>query len=89
MAEFKIYGGIKDEINSFESPGGSFSGSSAVSTDGVSTLKTSVKYVNQHKKIATLLNLYRQLLEKDASDLRAVVEETEQLDARISHESFN
>lgn len=89
MAEFKIYSGIKDEINSFESPGSSFTNNSAVSTDGVSTLKTSVKYVNQHKKISKLLDLYRQLLEKDANDLRAVVKETEQIDARIAHESFN
>ena len=45
MTEFKINSGIRGEITSFKSPSDSFTENTSVSTDGVSTLKTSVKYV--------------------------------------------
>ena len=89
MTQFKINSGIRGEITSFKSPSDSFTENTSVSTDGVSTLKTSVKYVQQHKDISKLLKLYRELLLKDAGDLEKMVVEVEMLDDRISKESYN
>ena len=57
---------------------------SGVTSDGVETLVTSLKYIEQHKQIAELMNLYKQLVIKDAADIRAAQNTISSFDSMVS-----
>lgn len=57
---------------------------SGVSSDGVDTLVTSMKYIQQHKQIAELLSLYKQLISKDADDIKEMQNAVSTMDRLIA-----
>lgn len=57
---------------------------SGVTSDGVETLVTSLKYIEQHKQIAELMNLYKQLIIKDVADIRAAQNTISSFDSTVS-----
>ena len=86
MAEFIMKSGLAGDISSFQNAGGSLtSGISGVKGGGLDSLKTSVKYVEEHKAIMDLLALYQKLVEKDAADLRNMMQSTQNLDTSLGN----
>lgn len=86
MSEIKFNLGVSNEISSLTSSGAALnSDSSEISADSVSTLNTAVKYIDQHGQIAELLNLYKQLIIKDASDLSQTMETVSTTDLLLSN----
>lgn len=86
MREIKLHkqllaiqiGSLKDACSNIDTSG------AEVSNDGVSTLDTSVKYIEQHKQISELLKIYKQLIEKDAEDIKEMQKAVTLLDVSIS-----
>ncbi len=56
----------------------------SVSAEGVSSLKTSVKFVEENNDIQQLLKLYQKLILKDVADLNEMMTSAEQLDKVIA-----
>lgn len=81
MAEFKVNSGLNGEISLFNSSGERIN-ESVAQIDGGSTLKTSVRYVEEDQKIIELFNLYKQLIAKDTADLNRMAEAARELDAK-------
>lgn len=70
MAEFKLSPGFRNEIDAVRNSGQTVNSSaSELPSDGVDTLKTSMRYIEQHSSILELMKLYGELLIKDAKDL--------------------
>ena len=85
MAEFKIDKALTAEISGLRDSGNSVNdGYAAISSDDVSTLKTSMSIISQHANIKALLDLYKSLVLRDAQDLDDLVKEAEEMDAAIS-----
>lgn len=85
MAEFKVNELLAGEISAFSNSGTELIASaSEITISGVSSLKTSVRYVEEHNAIIGLMKLYKQLIAKDASDLQTMKESAEELDAKIA-----
>lgn len=85
MGEFKISKDLAGEISSLRDSGNLINdGYTTISSDGVSTLKTSVSIISQHASIKCLLDLYKSLLLRDAQDLDDLVNEANEMDAAIS-----
>lgn len=73
------------EVNSLSNAGNSISTQdSEISADDVRTLQTCVKYIEQQKKIAVLLELYKRLINKDVLDINEMQRATFDLDMSIS-----
>lgn len=86
MSEIKFNLGVSNEISSLTSSGVALNNDfSEISADSVSTLDTAVKYIDQHGQIAELLNLYKQLIIKDASDLSQTMETVSTTDLLLSN----
>lgn len=62
---------------------------SSITSDGVDTLDTSLKYIEQHKQIADLMDLYKQLIAKDAGDIKSMQNAVSQLDIMMSQSFTN
>ena len=85
MAEFKINEALTEEISALRNSGNAINDEyAAVSSDNVSTLKTSVSIISQHTNIKSLLELYKSLVLRDAQDLDDLVDEAMEMDATIS-----
>ena len=85
MAEFKIDKAITEEISALRDSGNLINDNyAAISSDNVSTLRTSVIIVSQHASIKILLDLYKSLVLRDAQDLDDLVDEANKMDAAIS-----
>lgn len=85
MAEFKISKALSSEISTLKSKGEAINdGYSATPTDGVSTLSAAVAFINEQKDIKKMLELYGQLLAKDANDLTEMVKSVEEADKKAS-----
>lgn len=85
MVEFKINPVLTDEISGVRDVADKINdGYASVSTDGVSTLKTSIRIISQHEKIKSLLDLYKVLVLRDLQDLDEMVAEVNEMDAKIS-----
>ena len=84
MAEFKVNKALVGEISSLQCTGEQLSSASSVDCSGVSSLKTSVRFVSEHNAIIELLKLYQRLVKKEVTDLNAMVESAEELDAKLS-----
>lgn len=85
MAEFKIDRALTKEIAALRDSGNLINDDYvAVSSDNVSTLKTSVSIISQHESIKSLLGLYKSLILRDAQDLDNLVNEAIEMDATIS-----
>lgn len=85
MGEFKISKNLAGEISSLRDSGNLINdGYTTISSDDVSSLKTSVSIISQHASIKCLLDLYKSLLLRDAQDLDDLVNEANEMDAAIS-----
>lgn len=85
MGEFKIGKGLVGEISGFRDSGNLINdGYTTISSDNVSTLKTSVSIISQHASIKCLLDLYKSLILRDAQDLDNLVNKANEMDATIS-----
>lgn len=85
MAEFKVNPSLKGEITSFNNAGNEINTDIvSVTTSGVSSLKTSVKFVEEHKSIKQLLNLYQKLITNEVKDLNAMMKSAQDLDEDIA-----
>lgn len=85
MAEFKIDRALTKEIAALRDSGNLINDDYvAISSDNVSTLKTSVSIISQHESIKSLLDLYKSLILRDAQDLDNLVNEAIEMDATIS-----
>ena len=85
MAEFKVNTALSGEITALESSGSQLDVKlTSVSAGNVSSLKTSVRFITEHESIIELLKLYKRLITKEASDLNAMKESAETLDASIA-----
>ncbi|MEE0931030.1 MAG: DUF5344 family protein [Acutalibacteraceae bacterium] len=62
---------------------------SGVTSEGVETLTTSLKYIEQHKQIAELMDLYKQLVIKDAAEIKAAQNAFSSLDSTVSRSFEN
>lgn len=89
MPEFKIDSFLLSAlISNMSTKGAEIATDSEVSNEGVDTLQTAVKYVSQQEKIVEVLELYKQLIAKDAGDIREMQGAATALDLTISN-SFN
>lgn len=87
MTEFKLTKEFSDDIESLRSAAEKVNSSaSVISTDGIGSLKTSVRYTEQHKAIMELMTMYEELLLKDASDLNEMVTTVEAADINDASE---
>lgn len=85
MAEFKMTVGLYDEVLDMnEKVKALTEEDKEINADDVSTLKTSVKYIEQQKKILRLMTLYAELLDKDIKDIIEVMSEVEELDESLA-----
>lgn len=87
MTEFKLTKGFGDDIEDLRSAAEKVnSTASAISTDGIDTLKTSVRYTMQHTAIMELMTMYKELLIKDISDLNEMVATVKAADSKSASE---
>ena len=85
MVEFKIADALEDEITAMKNAGDALGDvSDSISGDNVSTLKTAVRFASEHQSIMELVALYRELVDKEASDLREMKRTAEELDETIA-----
>lgn len=86
MGEIKInLIALDGEICTFRSAGDNISTSDAdIDSSGVNTLETCLKYIEQQKKIALLLDVCKNLVIKDAGDVEMMKGTVAGLDAIIS-----
>lgn len=85
MEEFKIDKALTGEISALRDSGNLINDNySTISSDNVSTLKTSVSIIAQHASIKSLLDLYKSLVLRDAQDLDNLVDEANEMDVTIS-----
>lgn len=86
MAEFKVSDSLTGEISAFRSTGASLNdGTAKVEMGpGIATLKTGRRFVKEHSSIIQLMQLYQQLIAKDAEDLMKMKEAADTLDETIA-----
>ncbi len=85
MAEFKISKALSSEIATLKTKGSAINDDfSAATTDDVSSLSAAVAFVKEQKQIKQMLELYSQLLVKDANDLAEMVKTVEAADQAAS-----
>lgn len=86
MSEIKVNKeGLANQLSLLKTSGNDIDVStSGVSSDGVDTLVTSMKYIQQHKQIAELLSLYKQLITKDADDIKEMQNAVSTMDRLIA-----
>ena len=86
MAEIKIFDlNLEVQILAFQAAGNKIDTSKEVPNEGVNTLSTSMKYIEQHKQIGELCELYKQLIAKDAADIRRMQYDISQLDKALAN----
>lgn len=85
MAEFKVSPALSNEVTRLATKG------RALATDRVSvdesdikTLKTSMEYIEQQKKIRRLLRLYAELVGKDAEDMNKMIRDVRRMDDSLA-----
>ena len=85
MAEFKVSDAITPQIAEFRRAGnGLKDGYAKTDDEGVSTLDTANAYIRQQEKLYALIDLYNQLVQKDAKDLDDMVAAAKELDAKLA-----
>lgn len=85
MLEFKISNSIIFEAAALKGAGQALNSDYAeLSSSELSTLSTSVKYINQHRQLKELIESYAALIEKDASDLLKMQSSTTHMDDYIA-----
>lgn len=85
VTEFKINKALTGEISELRNSGNLINDSySEIPIDNVRTLKTSVNIISQHNEIKRLLDLYKELILKDAEDLDDLIAEAIAMDTAIS-----
>lgn len=85
MAEFKVSDSITPQIADFRKAGNQLNDSYAkTDADGVNTLNAANAYISQQDKLRALLDLYNQLVQKDAKDLDDMVTAAKALDAKLA-----
>lgn len=85
MAEFKITKALSSEISTLQSDGNAINdGFKATPSDDVSSLSAAMEFIKEQKQIKQMLELYSQLLVKDANDLTEMVKTVEAADQAAS-----
>ena len=85
MLEFKISNSIVFEAAALKAAGQALNSDYAeLSSGDLSTLVTSVKYINQHRQLKELIESYVALIEKDAEDLRKMQSSSKNIDDYIA-----
>lgn len=85
MTEFKISSGLASEISEMKNAGEALNASiEDLSSDGVSTLKTSMMFIRESQEILELITLYRRLVLKDVADLSNMMSTAEEMDQEMS-----
>lgn len=86
MSEFKVNIALLGEVSAFSKTGADINSSvSAVDLSaGISTLKAGTRFVNENNSIIDLMNLYQQLVIKDADDLLIMNNKVNLLDNYIA-----
>ena len=85
MAEIKIFNmDLEVQVLYFELAGNKIETSKEVPDEGVNTLVTSMKYIEQHKQIGEVCELYKKLIAKDAGDIRRMEHGIFELDKALS-----
>lgn len=83
--EFKV---VKDqleaEVSNLRGAAECLSTDGNISSDGVSTLRTCMRYIRQQGEIAELMKKYRQLVEKDCQDISEMIRFSAQVDNDIA-----
>ena len=86
MSEIKYDLDLTKDIVTLANTGSSLNGSAtSISSDEVSTLKAAVKYIEQHDQIKEIINLYKSLILKDASDLSQTLENVKTTDLLLAN----
>ena len=81
MSEFKINSGFTDEVGKLETSANSLNESYYdIELAEVNTLETANKIIAQSKEIKKVIELYKELLNKDILDVRTFIAESEKLD---------
>ena len=85
MKEFKLSPGLGLEIASLQSTGTNINDSyHVVSSDGVDTLKAAREYIDTCGAIKELMDDYIALVEKDVSDMNAMMLIAKQRDSKLA-----
>ena len=85
MAEFKVSSGLSGEVSSLKAKTCELAKASVnIDTTDVNTLKTSMEYVRQQKRIRDLLRAYRTLVLKDCVDLEKMIKDVKAVDNILS-----
>lgn len=86
MAEFKVNSAqLEAELGQLEAAANNLTTNGAdISSEGVSTLKTSMRYIEQQKEIGKIIGLYAELLRKDIRDIRAMQASAEKMDETLA-----
>ena len=86
MSEIKYDMDLTKDIVTLANTGSSLNGfATSISADEVSTLEAAVKYIEQHKQIKEIINLYKSLILKDASDLSQTLENVKTTDLLLAN----
>ncbi len=86
MSEIKYDMDLTSDIVVLANTGSSMNVSAtSISADEVSTLEAAVKYIEQHNQIKEIINLYKRLILKDASDLWQTLENVKTTDLLLSN----
>ena len=81
MLEFKVTDDIDLDIGNVNQSGNALNAEFAnFPVDNLTTLKTAVKFHNQNNNIKILLDLYKELVIKDAKDISDMVKEARKMD---------
>lgn len=83
--EFKIQPGLRTEINTLKASGATLPDIVApLEKEGVSSLKTAMEYSRERTRLFQLMELYLQLLQKDAKDLNQMMDTAILADSRVA-----
>ena len=90
MKEFLVATEFLADVGAFSSAGNALNSTSvSIDSGGVSTLATSMAYIEQQKAIKALIDSYVALIQKDVKDLFELQRTAALMDARIAGSLLN
>lgn len=87
MAEIKFNNFILNcQLNELKTAANNIETNTQISDEGVNTLSAGMKYIEQHKRIGELWELYKKLIIKDVIDINHMQQEVSILDRHLSNQ---
>lgn len=87
MAEIKFNNfGLDRQLLALKTAANNIETNTQISDEGVNTLSASMKYIEQHKQIGELYELYKKLILKDVIDINHMQQEVSILDRHLSNQ---